>query len=63
MQLAPVTANQETDELIQAIQKDPLGDGDTWDLHQDLDAVKINAFLDEALSDARKSGTLDAPEL
>lgn len=54
MQLAPVTV-EETDELIEAINQDPLGDGDTWDLHQEIDAERLNKFLDEALNDQKNS--------
>lgn len=50
--LQPV-AVEETDELIQAIDQDPLGDGDTWDLHQEIDADRLNDFLDAALKDAK----------
>jgi hypothetical protein len=50
--LQPVTV-EETDELIAAIDQDPLGDGDTWDLHQEIDADRLNDFLDSALKDAK----------
>lgn len=52
MQLQPV-AVEETDELLQAIDSDPLGDGDNWDLHQEIDADRLNKFLDAALEDAK----------
>jgi hypothetical protein len=52
LQLQPVTV-EENDELIKAINNDPLGDGDTWDLHQDIDASRLNEFLDAALKDAK----------
>lgn len=52
MQLQPV-AVEETDELIQAINNDPLGDGDAWDLHQEIDPQRLNDFLDSALKDAK----------
>jgi hypothetical protein len=51
MQLQPVTVSQESDELIEAIQNDPLGDGDAWDLHQEIDPTRLNRFLDDALKD------------
>ncbi len=52
LQLQPVTV-EENDELIEAINSDPLGDGDTWDLHQEIDASRLNEFLDAALKDAK----------
>jgi len=51
LQLQPI-AIEETDELTEAIKSDPLGDGDSWDLHQDIDANRLNEFLDAALEDA-----------
>lgn len=53
MQLQPVTVDRESDELIQAIQNNPLGDDDAWDLHQEIDPDRLNKFLDEALKDAK----------
>ncbi len=50
LQTVPV---EENDELIKAIESDPLGDGEAWDLHQEIDAVRLNMFLDEALKDAK----------
>lgn len=49
--LATVPADE--DELIEAIQNDPLGAGDdnTWDLHEDVDATQIERFLSDALND------------
>lgn len=49
--LAPAMVQE--DALIKAIQDDPLGTADenTFDLHEDIDPARIEAFLDEALSD------------
>lgn len=52
MQLQPVTV-EESDELIEAINRDPLGDGDTWDLKQEVNAERLNEFLDAALKDQK----------
>lgn len=51
MQLQPVTV-EENDELIQAINKDPLGNGDVFNLQEELDPENLNKFLDAALEDA-----------
>ena len=59
MQLQPVTVD-ESDELIQAINTDPLGDGDSWDLHQEIDATRLNEFLDAALKDAAAANSTNS---
>lgn len=52
MQLAPV-AGDENDELLRSIQEDPFGIGDDnrWDLREEINPDRLEAFLDEALRD------------
>ncbi|HSE29896.1 MAG TPA: hypothetical protein VLA77_04905 [Candidatus Saccharimonadales bacterium] len=50
MQFAPIP-NDDGDELSRSITDDPTTHDDNWNLHEEVDAVKLNRFLNEALQE------------
>lgn len=57
MAFSPVT--EDTDELSQIIKSDPLAHDDHWDLHEPVDAAKLDAFWTDAV---KELGPLEAEQ-
>ncbi len=53
MQLAPVPIDDPSDELIKAIDEDPIGSADEqyWDLHDTIDPDKLDRFWERAVEE------------
>lgn len=50
MQFAPIPVD-DSDELSRSIEGDPVTHDDNWNLHEEVDSVRLNRFLNEALTE------------